>query len=133
MTMVAKDASVNDKDIPKIIGSVNFRDAIKNLFAENVKTSFFKGAQTAQDQIVNGIVLEGHIGVTQGFLTYTYYVVDHANDRAHIVIIDTGSGEVLYTAQDKHTRPRRDSKFDPFGHDVGPFGFVVEGHIPHVI
>jgi hypothetical protein len=128
--MVTKDASENGKDISKIIGSVNVRDAIKNLFAENVKTSFIKGAQTAQDQIVNGIVLGGHIGLTQGYLTYTYYVVDHANDRAHIVIIDTGSGEVLYTAQDKHTRPRRESKFDPFGHDGGPFEFVVEGYIP---
>jgi hypothetical protein len=126
--MVTKDASVNGKDIPKIIGSVNVRDAIKNLFEENVKTSFTKGARTAQDQIFNGIVLGGHIGLTQGFLTYTYCVADHANDRAYIVIIDTGSGEVLYTAQDKHTRSRHESMFYPFGHDVGPFG-MVEGNI----
>jgi hypothetical protein len=127
--MVTKDASVNGKDIPKIIGSVNVRDAIKNLYAENVKTSFIKGAQTAQDQIFNGIVLGGHICLTQGFLTYTYYVVDHANDRAHIVIIDAGTGEVLYTAQNKHTRARRESMSDPSGHDVGSFG-MVEGYIP---
>ena len=127
--MVTKDASVNVKDIPKIIGSVNVRDAVKNLFSENVKTSFIKGVQTAQDQIFNGIVLGGQIGFTQGFLTYTYYVVDHTNGRAHIVIIDTGTGEVLHTVQDKHTRLRHESVFDPFGHDVGPFG-MVDGYIP---
>jgi hypothetical protein len=61
---------------------VNVRDMIKNLFSENVKVSFIKGAETAQDQIVNGILLEGHIGVKQGYLTYTYFVVDHENDRS---------------------------------------------------
>ena len=125
--MTNKDGSENDRAITKIIGSVKVRDAIKNLFSENVKKSFIKGAETAQDQIVNGIVPGGHIGVTQGYLTYTYFVVDHANNRAHIVIIDTGSGEVLYIAQDKHTRLCGGSMFDPFVHGVGPFG--VEGYI----
>jgi hypothetical protein len=61
-------------EIPKINGSVNVRDGIKNFFAENAKTPFITGAQTAQDQIANGTVLGGHIGVTQGYLTYTYFV-----------------------------------------------------------
>jgi hypothetical protein len=39
----------------------------------------------------------------------------------HIVIIDAGSGEVLYTAQ------RGKSIFDPFVHGVGPFG--IEDYI----
>jgi pimeloyl-CoA synthetase len=125
--MTAKIESLNDRSIPKINGSVNVRDTIKNLFSENVKTSFIKGAETAQDQIVNGIVLGGHIGIKQGYLTYTYFVVDHENDRLHIVIIDAGSGEVLYTAQDKHTRSLGELMVDPFGHGVGPFR--VEGYI----
>jgi hypothetical protein len=127
--MTPKGRSVNGRDVPKVIGSLNVRDAIKNLFAENVKTSFIKGAQTAQEQIVNGIVLGGHIGVIQGCLTYTYYVVDHASDRAHIVIIDTGSSKVLYASEYKHTKSRGESMFNLFGHGVGLFG-VMEGYVP---
>jgi hypothetical protein len=37
--------------IPKINGSVNVRDEIKNIFAENTKTPFITGAQTAQNQV----------------------------------------------------------------------------------
>ena len=47
--------------------SVNVRDEIKNFFAENAKTPFVTAAQTAQDQITNGAILGGHIGVTQGY------------------------------------------------------------------
>jgi hypothetical protein len=43
------------------------------------------------------------------------------------VIIDAGSGEVLYTAQNKHTSSLGKSMFDPFVHVVGPFR--VEGYI----
>jgi hypothetical protein len=43
------------------------------------------------------------------------------------VIIDAGSGEVLYTAQNKHTRSLGKSMFDPFVHGAGPFG--VRGYI----
>ena len=81
--------------MPKINGSVNVRDGIKNFFAENVKTPFIMGAQTAQDQIANGTVLGGHMGVTQGYLTYTYFVVNTTNNTANKVIIDAGNGQVL--------------------------------------
>ncbi|MDW0282172.1 MAG: hypothetical protein QN720_06690, partial [Nitrososphaeraceae archaeon] len=50
--------------MPKINGSVNVGDGIKNFFAENAKTPFITAAQTAQEQIANGTVLGGHIGVT---------------------------------------------------------------------
>jgi hypothetical protein len=43
--------------MPKINGSMNVRDGIKNFFAENAKTPFVTAAQTAQDQITNGTVL----------------------------------------------------------------------------
>lgn len=59
-------------DIPKINGSVNVTEGIKNFFAENAKTSFITAAQTAQDQVSNGTVLGGHIGVTQGYLYYIH-------------------------------------------------------------
>ncbi len=83
-------------ELPQINGSVSVKDGIKNFFAENAKTPFITGAQTAQNQIVNGTVLGGHIGVTQGYLTYTYYVANPTNDTAHKVVVDAGSGQVLY-------------------------------------
>jgi uncharacterized membrane protein YkoI len=119
--------------MPKINGSVNVRDGIKNFFAENAKTPFVTAAQTAQDQITNGTVLGGHLGVTQGYLAYTYFVVDPTNDAAHKVIIDAGNGQVLYTSEGKQMGSFRESMFghEPgqfghgpgqFGHGPGPFG-----------
>ena len=55
----------------------------KNFFAVNVKTPFITAAQTAQEQIANGTVLGGHLGVTQGYLIYTYFLVDSINDAAY--------------------------------------------------
>ncbi|MFY9965661.1 MAG: hypothetical protein WBP83_06630 [Nitrososphaeraceae archaeon] len=127
--------------IPKINGSVNVGDGIKNFFAENAKTPFITGAQTAQDQIANGTVVGGHIGVTQGYLTYTYLVVDPTNDIARKVVIDAGNGQVLYTSEGKQVGSLDQSMFEsfgqgrvhegfggggggfgPFGHGFGPFG-----------
>ena len=126
--------------MPKINGSVNVRDGIKNFFAENAKTPFVTAAQTAQDQITNGTVLGGHLGVTQGYLAYTYFVVDPTNDAAHKVIIDAGNSQVLYTSEGKQMGSFRESMFGhgpgqfghgpgqfghgpgPFGHGPGPFG-----------
>jgi hypothetical protein len=112
--------------MPKINGSVNVRDGIKNFFAENAKTPFVTAAQTAQDQITNGTVLGGHLGVTQGYLAYTYFVVDPTNDAAHKVIIDAGNSQVLYTSEGKQMGSFRESMFGhgpgQFGHGPGQFG-----------
>ena len=127
-------------EIPKINGSVNVRDGIKDFFAENAKTPFITGAQTAQDQIANGTVLGGQIGVTQGYLTYTYFVMNPTNGTAHKVIVDAGNGQVLHTSESKQTGSGAQSMFEsfgqgrehkgfsggggfgPFGHGFGPFG-----------
>jgi hypothetical protein len=68
--------------IPKINGSINVREGLRNFFTENAKTPFITAAQTAQNQIANGTVLGGHIGVTQGYLTYTYFVANPTNDTS---------------------------------------------------
>jgi hypothetical protein len=135
-------------EMPKINGSVNVGEGIKNFFTENAKTPFITGAQTAQNQIANGTILGGHIGVTQGYLTYTFFVVNPANDTAHIVIIDAGNGQVLYTSEGKqiplwsqsmfgsfgqgrgHEGFSGSGGFGPFGHGFGPFGhgFGPFGH-----
>jgi hypothetical protein len=126
-------------EIPKVNGSVNVRDGIKSFLLENTKVPFITGAQTAQDQIANGTVLGGHIGMTQSYLTYTYLVVSPTNDTAHKVIVDTGNGQVIHTSEGKqlgsvarsvfgsfgegigHERLGGISGFGPFGHGFGPF------------
>ena len=126
-------------EIPKVNGSVNVRDGIKSFLVENTKVPFITGAQTAQDQIANGTVLGGHIGMTQGYLTYTYLVVSPTNDTAHKVIVDAGNGQVIRTSEGKqlgsvarsmfgslgegigHERLGGISGFGPFGHGFGPF------------
>jgi hypothetical protein len=110
-------------EIPKINGSVNVRDGIKNFFAENAKTPFITGAQTAQDQIANGTVLGGHIGVTQGYLTYTYFVANPTNDTAHKVIVDAGNGQVLHTSEGKQIDSGAQSMFESFGQGREHKGF----------
>ena len=111
----------------KINGSVNVGDGIKNFFAENAKTPFVTAAQTAQEQIANGTVLGGHIGVTQGYLTYTYFVVNPTNDTAHKVIIDAGNGQVLDTSESKQIGSGGQSMFGAFEHRRGHEGFGGSG------
>jgi hypothetical protein len=123
--------NISQSDVmPKINGSVNVKDGVKNFFVENANTPFVTAAQTAQDQIANGTVLGGHLGVTQGYLTYTYFVVDPTNDAPHKVIVDAGNGQILYTSEGKQIGSFRDSMFGPFGHGFGPFGhgFGPFGH-----
>src|SRR5215831_858980 len=118
--------------IPKINGSVNVIENIKNMFKENAKVSFTAASETAQKQIPNGTILGGHIGVTQGYLTYTYFVVDPTKQTGYRVIIDAGNGKVLYTSQGLPTGPFNHQQgprmFGPFG--AGGFGHWNDSHVP---
>jgi len=116
--------------VPKINGSVNVRDGIRNFFTENTMTPFITGAQTAQNQIANGTVLGGHIGVTQGYLTYTYFVANPTDNTAHIVIIDAGNGQVLYTSEGKQIGSWGQSMFTSFGQGKGHEGTGGRGFGP---
>src|SRR5918995_3974306 len=69
-----------------VIGVKSINIESTNGFPPSPPEPFITAAQTAQNQIANGTVLGGHIGVTQGYLTYTYYVANPTNDTAHIVI-----------------------------------------------
>jgi uncharacterized membrane protein YkoI len=117
--------------IPKINGSVNIVENIKNVFKENTKTSFTAASETAQKQVPNGTILGGHLGVTQGYLTYTYFVVDPNKQTAYRVIIDAGNGKVLYTSQGlpigSFDHQQGPSMFGPVG-GFGPFGHWNGAH-----
>lgn len=85
--------------MPRINGSINAGQEVKNFFNENTKVPFNTAAETALQQVPNGKVLGGHIGVTQGYLTYTFFVVEPAAETGHKVIVDTGNGKVLHTSE----------------------------------
>ena len=107
--------------MPQINGSVSVANETINLIKENVKVSFIAAAQTAQGQVTNGTVLGGHLGVVQGYLVYTYFVADAANQRGHLVVVDAGNGDVLHTSEGQSF-----SSFGPpmmFGRWGGHTGF----------
>lgn len=85
--------------IPQINGSVSVANEVRNFMNENVKVSFVEAAQTAQGQVTNGTLLGGHLGVVQGYLVYTFFVADTANQAGHLVIVDVGNGNVLHTSE----------------------------------
>ena len=87
------------KTEPTINGSVSIADNIVNFLKENTRIPFIAAAETAQQQITNGTVLGGHLGVTQGYLAYTFLVANPSDKTIHQVIIDAGNGQVLSTSE----------------------------------
>lgn len=102
--------------LPQINGSVPLANEASNFINENVNVSFIEAAQTAQRQVNNGTVFGGHLGVVQGYLVYTFFVADAANQMGHLVVADVGNGDILYTSEGQ--------SFGSFGHPImfGPWG-----------
>jgi uncharacterized membrane protein YkoI len=96
--------------VPQINGSVTVANETSNFINENVKVSFVAAAQTAQAQVANGTVVGGHLAVVQGYLVYTFFVADTDNQTGHLVIVDAGNGDVLYTSEG--------GPFGSFGHPM---------------
>jgi hypothetical protein len=84
--------------IPKITGSINVMQTTKNVIKDNLRVSFSQAADIAGKQIINGIVVGGHLGVVQGYLVYTFFGVNPETHTAYHTIIDAGNGKVLYTS-----------------------------------
>lgn len=136
-TLAQQRQFITDTDMPTrmpgINGSVNIVDNMKKFFTENTKVPFTAAAETAQEQVVNGTLLGGRLGLTQGYLTYTFLVVDPVNETRHEVIVDVGNGQVLHISEGKPfnlTGPSSPSSmFGGFGHWKGSHGWAF-GHGP---
>jgi hypothetical protein len=100
------------KNVPEIKGSVSVANETTGFINENVKVPFVAAAKTAQEQVANGTVLGGHLGVVQGYLVYTFFAADASSQTGHLVIVDVGNGQALYTSE---------------GHPLGSFG-PAAGH-----
>ena len=106
-----------------INGSVNVADNIVNFLEENTKIPFTTAAETAQQQIINGTVLGGHLGVTEGFLAYTYLVANLSDKTIHKVIIDAGNGQVLSASEGTSLESFGQLRHENFKHWKGHHGF----------
>ncbi|HEX2014428.1 MAG TPA: hypothetical protein VLA68_04300 [Nitrososphaera sp.] len=100
--------------MPQINGSVSVADEASSFINENVKVPFTDAANTAQGQVDDGRVLGGHLKVVQGYLIYTFFVANTGNQTGHMVIVDAGNGDVLYTSEGH--------AFGSFGPMFGPWG-----------
>jgi uncharacterized membrane protein YkoI len=85
--------------MPKITGSISVEQTATNFMKDNLKVSFPQASEIAAKQIANSTIVGGHLGVVQGYLTYTFFVLNPQNQTGHLTIIDPGSGKVLYTSQ----------------------------------
>lgn len=87
--------SANPK-MPQITGSVNVEKTMKDFIKDHRTTTFAQAATTAERQVSNGAVVGGHVGIVQGYLVYTFIVMDTESSTSYMVMIDAGNGTVLH-------------------------------------
>ena len=103
--------------MPDIAGSVNVGKTMKDYITSHRTTSFSDAAKTAESKVTNGVVMNGGISVVQGYLVYSFRVVDTDSNTMYNVIVDAGNGQMLYKSDGTTMKG-----FGGFGHK-GSFGF----------
>lgn len=89
---------------PEIQGSADLAAVIENFIKENRKVSFESASKVAEASSTNVIVIDGRFTVMQGYLVYTFRVLDLERDEAYSMVIDAGNGSVLYTSEPRTFR-----------------------------
>ncbi len=100
---------------PTIQGSINLEQTILS----NVKIAFPDAANTAATA-VSGKVIGGSLTVAQGFVVYSFKVIDDKN-MVYTVIVDPSSGAVLYKSTGH--------QFGMGGFGMGHTGTMKHGHM----
>jgi uncharacterized membrane protein YkoI len=126
----AQQAEDMQNGMPQINGSVNVREQMGKFIDENLKVSFTAAADTAQQQVTDGKVVSGHLGVVQGYLVYTFFVVNTDTNTGKMVIVDAGNGSVLHTSDEFQLG--EGFMHEGFKHGYGKgFGHWGAGHFRH--
>jgi hypothetical protein len=123
--LVASSAYANAAkmgNMPAIQGSVNVSETMKNFVKENLKTSFVDAAGIAEKQVEGGKIVGGHLRVVQGYLAYTFFVVNPDTETAKTVIVDAGNGSVLNVSEDIPMHGF--GRFGGFGHGWAKHGYT---------
>ncbi len=92
---------------PTIQGSINLQQTIMS----GVQTKFSTASDTAASAVTNGKTVGGSLTVAQGYVVYSFQVVDDKN-MVYTVIVDPANDKVLYTSP---------------GHQFGMGGFGMGG------
>ncbi len=92
---------------PAIQGSINLQQTIMS----GVQTKFSAASDTAAAAVTNGKTIGGSLTVAQGYVVYSFQVVDDKN-MVYSVIVDPANDKVLYTSP---------------GHQFGMGGFEMRG------
>jgi len=92
---------------PTIQGTINLQQTILS----GVQTKFSVASDTAASAVTNGKTIGGSLTVVQGYVVYSFQVVDDKN-MVYSVIVDPANDKVLYTST---------------GHQFGMGGFGMGG------
>jgi len=92
---------------PTIQGTINLQQTIMS----GVQTKFSAASDTAAAAVTNGKTIGGSLTVAQGYVVYSFKVVDDKN-MVYSVIVDPANDKVLYTSP---------------GHQFGMGGFAMGG------
>ena len=80
---------------PNITGSIKMSTVIGNALSSQIKVGLNQSAMTAEKAVGNNShAVAAHIGVQNGYLVYTVWVID-PNMKFNRVIVDAGNGKVL--------------------------------------
>ena len=101
MTVNEREGGIFVEQSPKINGSINVLEKAQTAIENDIKTSFVQAADIATGQSNNyTILLDGHLGVDQGYLVYKFFSLNPTNHTGYKTIVDAGNGAVLYKTED---------------------------------
>ena len=105
-------------NLPNIAGSIPLRATISGALSSKVKTSLSDAIGIAQKSVgTNTSSTLGLLRPLNGYLVYDVHVKNNANNTTYAVIVDPGSGKILY----KQALPSL------VGGGVGHFGMFGRG------
>src|SRR5918992_5972362 len=87
-------------EVPQLNGSVNVREQSNQFIQDSVQVPFATALETAQAEVGNRTVISGRLGAVQGYLVYIFKVANFDADTSRTVVVDAGTGAVLYTSAD---------------------------------
>src|SRR6476620_8901724 len=80
---------------PNFTGSIKLSTVMGNALSSQIKVGLNQSAMTAEKAVGNNShAVAAHIGVQNGYLVYTVWVID-PNMKFNRVIVDAGNGKVL--------------------------------------
>ena len=139
-TIGTTTSSNQSNNLPNIAGSIPLRATISGALSSKVKTSLSDAIGIAQKSVgTNTSSTLGFLRPLNGYLVYDVHVKNNAGNTTYAVIVDPGSGKVLYKqalpslvgAGVGHLGMFGNGKMGPWsgGHGVGGYGrgFGIHG------